>query len=375
MSAPSILNKEDFSLLLVTHSLGIGGSPISLYDLAIGLRDKGFKIIISSAENGELRERFINSGFHVKLLPRSGFLELKLIISYAKLIKKKSISAIHLNTLTSYFKYPAIAGFFLRVPVYWWVRENVNTKRSKKLFFWLKNIPKKVIPVSYAQSQDLQLILKKEVIQVLRKGIKHYNYSPDNNTYFSDLSKPIIGFIGTLEERKGVHDLVSALACAHNANVDFTALIFGADPTKHQSYKKKLEEKISLTKGLSKKIIFMGQYADVRPFYKQFNFFVFPTYWDCCARVLLEAMDAKCPIITTNVGGTPEMLKDEISALLVPPRSPVKLCEQIIRLINNPSTAASLAERAKAFFTSEFLLEKHITDTADVYYSELRNDL
>jgi glycosyltransferase involved in cell wall biosynthesis len=63
---------------------------------------------------------------------------------------------------------------------------------------------------------------------------------------------------------------------------------------------------------------------------------------------LLEAMASGVPIVSTNVGGVPFMVRDGQEALLVPPGDPERMAQAILRLFDDPALAHSLAERGLA---------------------------
>jgi len=66
--------------------------------------------------------------------------------------------------------------------------------------------------------------------------------------------------------------------------------------------------------------------------------------------VVVEAMAYGCPIVTTNVGGIPELIQDGVNGLLCPPEKPECLAEKIITLIESESLRAQLGHAARAFY-------------------------
>ncbi len=94
--------------------------------------------------------------------------------------------------------------------------------------------------------------------------------------------------------------------------------------------------------------------------------FALPSLSEGMGIVLLEAAQARIPIIASNTGGIPELLKDHAEALLLPPADPIALAEACRRILNDNKFAESLTENAwqKA---SLFTLEKMAKETVDFY--------
>jgi glycosyltransferase involved in cell wall biosynthesis len=100
--------------------------------------------------------------------------------------------------------------------------------------------------------------------------------------------------------------------------------------------------------GLEEAVIFAGQQRDVAPFYALASVLALPSHSEGSPNVLLEAMAAGVPVAVTAVGGVPEMVTGEESALVVPPRQPAQLAEALRRLLDDPGLASRLAASASA---------------------------
>jgi glycosyltransferase involved in cell wall biosynthesis len=70
---------------------------------------------------------------------------------------------------------------------------------------------------------------------------------------------------------------------------------------------------------------------------------------DATTSTVLEAMACGRPLVATNVGGIPEIVKDEYNGLLVPEKDPVALAAAITRLQHDPALRARLARQAREF--------------------------
>ncbi len=109
-------------------------------------------------------------------------------------------------------------------------------------------------------------------------------------------------------------------------------------------------------------------YHDMQPnseslkqLFHQCDIFCLPTYGDCLAMVLSEAGAAEMPIITTKVGGQPELAHAEETGLLVPTGSVSALLAALRRLIVDPALRLAMGRRARTLVQHEFDAKKNTT--------------
>ena len=97
---------------------------------------------------------------------------------------------------------------------------------------------------------------------------------------------------------------------------------------------------------------------------KKSSMLVIPSRMESIPQVIKEAFFLKIPIVTTNVGGIPELIENDVSGILVEPNNPEKLLEAINGLIENEELAQKLAKNGYDFvmknLTWETLLPKYI---------------
>ena len=96
---------------------------------------------------------------------------------------------------------------------------------------------------------------------------------------------------------------------------------------------------------LTKYVIFAGTTGNVRPWFEKSDLFMLPSKWEGMPMTLIEAMSAAMPIIASNVGGVPDMLENERSALLIEPNAD-EIVEVILKLKENESLRRSLGQEA-----------------------------
>lgn len=155
-------------------------------------------------------------------------------------------------------------------------------------------------------------------------------------------SARIILSIGRFSTEKAHADLLSAflLLKQESPGLDVRLVLVG-DGIERPRLERQAE-----ASGLAGRVVFAGQQRDVWPFYGLADLFALPSLSEGSSNVLLEAMASGVPIVATSVGGVPETVEHESSALLVPPRSPAELAEAMRRVLIDPGLAAKLTAEA-----------------------------
>lgn len=174
----------------------------------------------------------------------------------------------------------------------------------------------------------------------------------------------ILGSITRLHPTKGLHYLIEAAQLLQTNFPKTHLLIVGDGPLRS-----KLEDQLNAT-GLSYTLTgFLPEAYQVLP---AMDLFVLPSISEGMGLVLLEAMQAHIPIVATQVGGIPEVIRDNKDGLLVPPRNPEVIAEACRRILKDPELSRSMiesgAKRWQKFGVYEMLRQ------TQSFYLELLHD-
>jgi glycosyltransferase involved in cell wall biosynthesis len=81
----------------------------------------------------------------------------------------------------------------------------------------------------------------------------------------------------------------------------------------------------------------------------------------------MEYMAAGKPVVSTRVGGVPELVEDGVHGLLVEPRDPVALAEAVARLLRDPDEASRMGANGRERQQREFSLDAMVGRIEDLY--------
>ena len=149
---------------------------------------------------------------------------------------------------------------------------------------------------------------------------------------------------GRLTPEKGFHDLLEA-ADALPADVDLVVVGDGPERARLESLRARLRT--------GARMRLAGQRSDAADCVAAADVCVVPSRWEeafCLAAA--EALARGRPLVATRVGAIPELVRDEVTGLLVPPASPPALAGAIRRLLETPVLAAALGAAGRAQVTA-----------------------
>lgn len=355
------------NVLLVSHGAALGGSPISLLNIARHGKDPEIHYHFAFAVNGPivLRARELTSS--VRIIPHTRALfGIPTILRYLFMILSNRIDIIHLNTFTSYYKYPAIAAAIARKKVVWFVRENPEEKRCTILKNYANRLADKVVTVSHDTAHHMGYI-RKELLTTIHNGVDIEHFSPQKQSEMPEgIAPPYLLNISSLEPRKGVLDLVEGFAKSH-AHDKYKLVLLGEDRSKQKSYLKVLTETID-DLNLKDKVIFITPKKDVRPYIKHSTFVVLVSYWEGLSRVLLESNAMGKPILASRNGGNSEVVFDNVNGLLVDAGNIAQITKALDRMTGE-NDLMEMGNQSRDIAISQFSIENSINMTEMLYHS------
>ena len=154
-------------------------------------------------------------------------------------------------------------------------------------------------------------------LHVIHNGVDLNYFHPDLRHEFRDATRdalnipakaPVLLFVGSGFERKGLPSLLRALAAMQNNDVHL--VVVGAD--KHQAAMENLAREF----GISRQSHFLGGLADVRPYYAAADVFALPTLYDPFPNAALEALACGLPVLTSPTSGAAELITPACGAVV-----------------------------------------------------------
>lgn len=367
------------NILHLINYMGSGGSEKYIYLLAEGMHNKKCRFYIAYSEEGGGAEPFKNMGIDLIPFKMKSPFDIKAALNLKRLCRELSISVIHTHFLRE--NYIALLSKVLGNKV-----RVINTRHmafdnsrstilSNRLFCRLNH---KIIAVS--QKVKEQLIsegIPADKVKLIYTGIDLSKWTvPFTSTIRDEFSinddEIIITSVARFSPEKGHEFLLSAIRYLKDyiSNMavkmpPFRFILVG-DGELLRETRKKADEL-----GLGGDIIFTGYRKDILNILKGSDIFVSHSQSEAFGISILEAMAVGLPVITTDSGGTREIVNASYdNGFLIDYGDKTKFCECLTALINDRSLRTRLSENGKVTASRYFSLDKTIEETYNLYVKE-----
>lgn len=192
-----------------------------------------------------------------------------------------------------------------------------------------------------------------------------YNPCPSVEKGNPDMKHPYILYAGTVNTRKGYHDLLNAFAMINKSHPDWT-IVFAGNGEIDKG--KELAEKLHI----SHQVKFVGWVAgeDKDRWFSNASAYCLPSYSEGFPMGVLDAWGYGLPVVTTPVGGIPDVAVNGENMLLFAPGDIDGLSRQLSCIMDSPELRQALTNASKKFSEQDFNINT-IANKLDLIYSEL----
>lgn len=366
-------------ILYVITKANWGGAQRYVYDLATGAKNEGFEVAVACGEAGVLSANLHIAGIRIIPVPAlardiAPGRDVKAYQALKELFVKEKPDIVHLNSAKA-AGLGAFAARRARVPriiftAHGWA---FNEERPfwQRILIWLFSgitvlLSNKTICVSDAVRRDIyRFPFTAKKLVVIHNGIACTPQLPREQAREAILPNHQhnywIGMVSELHTTKRISDGVRAFAKIKDEfpNAIFVAVGEGEERAELE----KLIDELHIRD----RVFFPGFVQDVKTKLSAFDLFIHTSRSEALAYAVLEAGCASLPVISTRVGGIPEIIEDKVSGVLIPPFRQDLAANELRALINNPGAARELGKALKTRVESTFSLPKMIRKTLSLY--------
>jgi sugar transferase (PEP-CTERM/EpsH1 system associated) len=364
-TAESKTGKAPVPVLYLTTELAMGGAERALLHLLTNLNRERFNPTVACLYNGDgvvgqaIRELDITV-YDAQMRGKADLGALSRIYQH---VRSQRPTILHTNLFHANLP-GRITGRLVGVPII--ISSERTMAMESEWRYWLNRwtigMVDRVVAVSKKVGEFCinHIRLPAHKVVVIHNGVEIPPFSP----YAIEQARQVLGIpqealvcgaVSRLEPVKGIDDLILAFAQVR-ANHDAHLVIVGNGSQR--------ERLVSLAQGtgVSDWVIWTGYRDDVLQLLPAFDIFIQPSHHEGLPNTVLEAMAAGLPVVATSVGGTPELVVNGETGLLVPSGDSDALAGAITELLEHPEVRDRLGqagqERVKLHFSVDEMVRK-----------------
>jgi glycosyltransferase involved in cell wall biosynthesis len=172
---------------------------------------------------------------------------------------------------------------------------------------------------------------------------------------------PVIAHVANLAPEKRHCDLIDAAALLAQRFPRIVFLCAGRDEMNG------VNQRHAVARGVADRFRWLGHVGNVAEAIAAADFAVLPSSHEGLPVSILEIMTVGRTVIATSVGGVPEVVRDGVNGLLVPPRDPSTLAQAIERLATDESLRRRMETAARETVRRDYSIERMVGETERLY--------
>jgi L-malate glycosyltransferase len=384
-------------IVFYNHTGQVSGAERVLQMILKGLDRERYECVVACPENSTLIELMDTAGERTRglrllearftwrpdLLLRSLLSFAQVIREARKLVIEEAPDAIHANSIRAGIVMAA-ATIGLRVPVVWHAHDILPRHPLSTIvrLFALLTSRNCILAVSNAVARRFRGIVLRPFAS--RVHIRMIHNAADLESFKPELqvraktrvslglheTQAVVGIVGQLTPRKGQLELIEAFAKVAREFPQAVLLIAG-EPlfNRDEEYAEQLY-KTTASLGITDRVRFLGARNDVPKLMQAMDVLVVNSHEEPFGLTVLEGLASGIAVISTAVGGTPEMITNGENGCLLPARDNEALAESLITLLHESELRAWLGRNARKVAEARFSTNRFRREV-DAFYMQL----
>jgi glycosyltransferase involved in cell wall biosynthesis len=353
-------------ILHVINNLAAGGAELQLLSVCREMTRMGVEIIVACLrEDGKgsrlLRGEFESLDIQVVRLVGGGRYNVWFPADLVRLIARVKPDVIHTHLPRADWAGAIAKGFCRKTLVVSSVHD-IHAfwagRWTMPLCDWAWRRADAIVAISEAVRRWLinSRGIPEAKISLIRYGVESKSRAANGREDYETpdtVGGPVIGSIGRLELRKGHDCLIRAMPMVLRAVPGACLAIAGGDPWGFRRHLQRLINELNL----NNHVRLVGFEADIESFMRRIDVFAFASRIEGLGQVILEAMQARKPIVASRIPAISEIISHGETGLLATPDDEAEFARAIVHLLRDRDFAYAMAERARRCVEEEWRIE------------------
>jgi glycosyltransferase involved in cell wall biosynthesis len=358
------------SVLLLVRELHQGGTERQMTEVALGLDRARFEVHVGTFHPQGMRGDELRAAtvpiVHFPVYSFQSSAALGSAWQLTRYIRRHNIDLVHsFDAPLTVYAMPVIRYFTSAVAVSSQRGHRDLTPNLRRLVRWTdRMVDGIVVNCEYLKSHMItDEKVAERLVHVCYNGIDLQQFRRAPSIRPSSLPEEalVIGVVCGLRPEKGLLTLVEAFARVRPLRQNMKLVFVGSGPVLPELQIRAKDA------GILADCVWEPATAEVAKWLRTFDIFVLPSLSEALSNSLMEAMATGCPVIASDVGGNPELVRDGERGILFEPRNVGALAEALRRLIEDPSLRDTLGYKGERFMRHGFSRAASANRMAEIY--------
>ncbi len=356
------------TLMHTESSMGLGGQELRILLEMKAFEEKGYRCVLGCQPGSHIFKRAKEMGFPIYQVRMRSSVDPLAITSFYRFIRKESVSILHTHSsLDSWVA--GIAGRFAKVPTIIRTR-HVSLPVTNKLVYTL--LADQVITTSYSIKKHIEdrCGLNGAKVHSIPTGVDLTRF--DQNNFSGDLLREelgldskniLIGIIGMIRWCKGLDIFLESARLLLPEYPDVHFFVVGFDPDGKIDFAEEIR-----SRNLEKQVHYLGFREDIPEILSSLDILVSAsTAAEGVSQAILQGFAMQKAVVATRTGGSPEVVLQQQTGLLVDPNDPEQLVQALKVLIDSPDLRKTYGMNGGKLVQEKFSKEHMVAQVEKVY--------
>lgn len=377
----------DVRLLELRNTYKWGGGPDKTILLSAERHDPArVEVVVAYVRDAadaefNIADRARGHGFEYYEIKERGKLDLRVLRALRQIVLRHRINVVHAHDyksdLFAYLLRQSLRTHVLKLvsTAHAWVMVGLRGEIYRRLDLRLMRRFDQLVAVSHATREEMVAGgVPSELVKVVHNGIDTDAWSPSRT--LPALKKelgipsgvPLVGYVGRIMPEKDLDTWLraAAIAARQYPSARFVLVGEGKDDLVEVQLRR-----LAQALGIAERVNFLGYRSDLLSIYASFELFVLTSRREGLPNSILEAMAMGLPVVTTDVAGAKELVRDGWSGFVLPQGDVPGIARGIITLLGRRELSQKMGARGRKLVEDEFSFDRRLRRMEDLYESVL----
>jgi glycosyltransferase involved in cell wall biosynthesis len=357
----------------VLSSFGLGGQEKVALDLATKQRGAGHFVVavsLATPPEGPIAREFQRAGVRTETVAKGDGVDASLPMRLAALLRSERVDVVHTHNPHALIYGAPAAGLARAAIVHTKHGANPDVPRRR----WLRRVASTLVDACVAVTPALAAVARRdqdcnpELLHVIPNGIDMQRFTPRAEARArirAELGIPgdawVVGTVGRLAPEKDQALLIDAMAPLLDER---RQLVIVGDGGEREALRQRVNQTLR-----GAYVHLTGARDDVESMLAAFDVFALSSKTEGLPLVLLEAMATELPVISSAVGGIPDVVRHDSTGILFPSGDKNALTKELVRLFGSPELGKRIGTAGRLAVTETHSLERMFESYDALYRS------